>query len=75
VEQSLRSVTAGEACGKACWENGGLSGRRGKRARALVGKHKVKALNQEKTGIGTRDRRVAVPAPKYCDSPLPFLVS
>lgn len=23
-------ATAGEACGKACWENGGLSGRRGK---------------------------------------------
>lgn len=33
--------TAGEACGKACWENGGLSGRRGRRGLRGVGRGEV----------------------------------
>ncbi|XP_063458057.1 transcription elongation factor A protein-like 1 isoform X2 [Pan paniscus] len=47
-------VTAGEACSKACWENGGLSGRRGRpgsggvgRAGEPLGKRKVEDLAPE----------------------------
>ncbi|KAL4695661.1 hypothetical protein H8959_000756 [Pygathrix nigripes] len=47
-------VTAGEACSKACWENGGLSGRRGRpgssgvgRAGEPLGKRKVEGLGPE----------------------------
>lgn len=67
-------AAAGEARGKACWENGGLSGRRGRPGRgpgdqglsAWVG-GRTWSPNQEKAALRTRGRGFG-PATKYANS-------
>lgn len=58
-------ATAGEACGKACWENGGLSERRGRgRLGAREAEGRVGRSGVSRAGEPLDQRRVGEPGPR-----------